>query len=184
MSALPAFPSRLRTRPRPLGAVLLGALLAGAALAACSDDGDGAPAGPEPPFPVEYRAQFVEVRSCRSSTEHDFNRVRVLADSNAAGPYLGRDADFPVGAVVLKEEFDFADTDCTGEVIGWTLMERLPRGSSPETLDWRWQDVAPSRTVLTEDEPRCIGCHTTCGVPPDGYEGTCTVAGANGGAFP
>ena len=44
---------------------------------------------------------------------------------------------------------------------------------------------AEMRRVISENASRCIGCHTGCGVPPDGYEGTCTgVGGQSGGAFP
>ncbi len=146
--------------------------------------GDDAPSGPAPSFPADYASTYSEVRDCRSSSEHEFMRVRVLADAIALGPYVGRDADFPVGSVVLKEEYDFADTACAGDVIRWTVMTRLATGSSPETLDWYWQEVDAARRVETEDENRCIGCHTGCGVPPDGYQGTCTVVGASGGAFP
>jgi hypothetical protein len=110
--------------------------------------------------------------------------VRVLTAPDATGPYVDRDSEFPEGSIVLKEEHDFADTDCTGEVKRWTVMARLTTGSSPDTLDWFWQDIDPARKVTSENLPSCIGCHTTCGVPPDGYEGTCTVVGANGGAFP
>ena len=159
-------------------------MLAAAVAAACAgDSGDGSDDGPAPLFPADYASTYSEVRNCRSSTEHDFSRVRVLADPDALGPYQGRDADFPVGSIVLKEEFDFGDTDCAGDIIRWTVMQRLEAGSSPDTLDWRWQDVEPSRRVKTQDEPRCIGCHTTCGVPPEGYQGTCTVVGAAGEAF-
>jgi hypothetical protein len=64
-------------------------------------------------------------------------------------------------------------------------MTRLAPGSSPATLDWYWQDVDASRRVVTENDARCIGCHTTCGVPPEGYQGTCTVVGvSDGAAFP
>jgi hypothetical protein len=171
--------------PRGLGCArraLLALALGAAVLASCSSDGSG-DSGPAPLFPADYASTFTEVRNCRSSTEHEFSRVRVLADPDAVGPYLGRDADFPLGSIVLKEEYDFGDTACAGDVIRWTLMARLAAGSSPDTLDWRWQDVEPSRRVKTQDEPRCIGCHTTCGVPPEGYQGTCTVVGVTGEAF-
>jgi hypothetical protein len=57
----------------------------------------------------------------------------------------------------------------------WTVMVRLAEGSSPTTLDWRWYQVSADRQVLGTDTPRCIGCHTGCGVAPDGYQGTCAV---------
>jgi hypothetical protein len=179
----PPIPARFgRERAARVGRWLATLALGAGALASCSDDSPG-DSGPAPLFPASYASTYSEVRDCRSSTEHEFARVRVLADPAATAPYLGRDAPFPDGSVVLKEEYDFADTACAGDIIRWTVMQRLPAGSSPDTLDWRWQDVDPARHVKTEDEPRCIGCHTTCGAPPDGYLGTCTVVGATGGAF-
>lgn len=148
-------------------------LLVGAAvgIAACG----GTDEGPEPAFPANYASTYAEVRNCRPSGDHDLNNVRVVADPAAFGPYSRRDAAFPVGAVVIKEEYDFGDSTCTGAVRQWTVMERLAEGSSPATLDWRWQRVDAARKVVEEDEPRCIGCHTVCGVPPDGYFGTCEL---------
>lgn len=150
--------------------------------AGCSGDGDGA-SGPPPSFPVDYAASYVEVRDCRNSGDHELNRVRVLADPSALGPYRERQGDFPVGSVVLKEEHDFADTDCTGAPVRWTVMTRLAPGSSPATLDWLWQDVDAERRVTSENDTRCSGCHTGCGAPPEGYLGTCAVAGTSDGAF-
>jgi hypothetical protein len=150
----------------------------------CSNDDGGGAGPPGPLFPSSYLASYTEVRDCRTSSDHNLSRVRVLADPDATGPYLGRDAEFPVGSIVLKEEHDFADIDCTGDVTRWTVMARLAEGSSAETLDWHWQDVDAERRVTSDNEPSCIGCHQSCGVLPDGYEGTCTVVGASGGAFP
>jgi hypothetical protein len=160
------------------------ASVAFAALLATLGCGDEAATAIAPSFPEQYASTYMEVRGCRNSSEHDLMRVRVLADPDALAPYLGRDADFPVGSVVLKEEYDFADSACEGDVIRWTVMTRLATGSSPETLDWYWQEVDASRQVETENESRCVGCHTSCGVPPEGYSGTCTVVGAGNGASP
>lgn len=140
--------------------------------------------GPEPSFPAGYAASYSEVRDCRNSGDHELNRIRVLVDADALAAYRDRSADFPVGSVVLKEEHGFADADCTDAPVRWTVMTRLAAGSSPETLDWHWQDVDAARRVTSENDSRCIGCHTGCGVPPEGYLGTCTVAGASDGAFP
>lgn len=176
---------RSRWRPsstrRPSAPCVVASLVAALAVSGCADD---APSGPEPSFPADYLATYTEVRDCRNSIEHELSRVRVLADAAALGPYQGRDADFPVGSVVLKVEHDGSDTDCSGEPVRWTVMTRLAAGSSPETLDWYWQEVSASRRVTSENEARCVGCHTSCGVPPEGYLGTCTVVGANDGAFP
>lgn len=170
----------------PLVTLGLGVLLAFAGLPGCGDDGDddGGAGELAPSFPASYAASYVEVRDCRNSGDHELNRIRVLADPLALEPYRDRDADFPVGAVVLKEEHDFADTDCTGAPVRFTVMTRLAASSSPATLDWYWQDVDGARRVVSENDSRCVGCHTGCGVPPDGYQGTCTVVGDSDGAFP
>lgn len=126
-------------------------------------------------FPANYSSSYVQVRPCRTSPDHDLNSVRVLADPLAMDAYQKRDRPFPTGAVVLKEEHDAGDTSCTGPIVTWTVMVKLPDGSSPSALDWHWQKVDADRTVATDNEPRCYGCHTTCGVPPDGYLGTCSV---------
>ena len=128
-----------------------------------------------PSFPASYAATYKEVRNCRPSGDHDLNRVRVLADPAAFGPYSKRDAPFPVGAVVIKEEYDIGDTNCKGPITLWTVMKRLAKDSSPKTLDWRWEKVDAKRTVVETDTPRCYGCHTGCTVAAGGYENTCEV---------
>jgi hypothetical protein len=129
----------------------------------------------EPIFPADYRATYVEVRDCRGSGDHDLSPIRVLADPAAMPAYVNRDRPFPVGATLVKEEFEFDDVACEGAIVRWSVMVKLEDQSSPDTLDWRWQRVDGDGTVRTQDEPRCIGCHIDCGVPPDGYGGTCAV---------
>ena len=135
-------------------------------LAACGTD-----AAP-PAFPATYATSYVEVRNCRSSSDHDLHKIRVLADPAALAPYRDRNAEFPTGAIVLKEEYDFADGNCTGQVIEWTVMEKVAASSN---LGWSWQRVDVDRDVVAEDNTRCINCHTQCGVAPDGYLGTCAA---------
>jgi len=141
-------------------------------VAACSDD-DGGPHF-EPIFPVDYAASYTQVRDCRQNADHDLHMIRILADPAALVPYRDRAALFPDGAVVLKEEFDFGDATCSGPVILRTAIQRLPLGSSNDTLDWRWQKVGEDRVVETQDQIECINCHSDC-VPPDGYENTCSI---------
>lgn len=160
--------------PEASTAVVLVAAVVTAAALACS--GGSEPSGPEPLFPADYASSYVEVRDCRLSIEHDLTPIRVLADPQAALVYQSRQGDFAPGAIVLKEEFDASDTTCSGPVQRWTVMVRHPSGASPETLDWQWQEVlAQGRRVENENEARCITCHTGCGVPPDGFLGTCTA---------
>lgn len=144
--------------------------MASVVVAACGGGDDV-----EPLFPADYAATYVEVRDCRPSSDHDLHLIRVVAEPAAAARYTARDADFAVGALIVKEEFDFGDTDCAGPVVQWTVMQRVADGGDPLHLGWAWQKVDPARTVVTADEPRCFGCHADCGVSPDGYRGTCAV---------
>jgi hypothetical protein len=148
-------------------------LVLGALLSACGTDPD--PPVDNAPFPLSYRDSYMEVRNCRKSGDHELNYIRILADAAALEPYRMRMSSFPTGSIVLKEEFDFADDTCSGPIKQWTVMTKLAAGSSPSTLDWKWHRVNTARTIVETDPPRCIGCHTLCGVPPDGYEATCAV---------
>ncbi len=145
-------------------------------LAACgNDEGDATPpALSEPLFPEDFRATFQEVRNCRPSSEHDLSRVVVYADPQALAPYTTREGEFEPGATLVKEEYDGTDSSCEGPVTQWTVMQRLAAGSSPDTLDWRWQRVSLERSVVSQDERRCTGCHTACR-EPEGFANTCAL---------
>ena len=119
---------------------------------------------PEPLFPVDYEASYVEVRNCRFSADHDLSPIRVLADPEGAPAYTNRDAPFPAGAVILKEEYGFDDTACTGPIQRWSVIMREPEDSSPSTIDWHWQRVDANRKVfeslgcvVQDDEPDFAG---------------------------
>ena len=139
------------------------------AIAACTGN-----KGP-PLFPPDYAATYTQVRPCRASPDHGLDNVLVFTDPSATGPYMMRNAPFPIGAVVLKEEHDPDDLNCTGPITSWSVMVKLADGAAPPELDWKWQDVEADRQVRTNNEPRCYGCHTNCGVAPCGYAGTCSV---------
>jgi hypothetical protein len=148
------------------------------ALASCTlgvSCGDDTMMSPVPILPEDYESTYTQVRDCRQSGDHDLHVVRVLADPVALAAYADRSEPFPAGAIVVKEEYEFGDVACTGPIEVWTVMEKLEVGSDPEMLDWRWQTIEPDRRVRDENLPRCAGCHAGCGVPPDGYDGTCTV---------
>lgn len=131
--------------------------------------GDGQPAAF---FPHDYATTYQMVRSCRHSLDHDVMNIRVLASPEAVTPYLGRSEPFPVGAIVLKEQYDENDTACAGPIINFTVMRKL---DSATNLGWEWQKVDAKLEGVDTDLGRCINCHTMCGQPPDGYDGTCTV---------
>lgn len=173
--------SSSRTGQRVRRTLALGIVAASAATAACSDDrnegeGHDRPGlDAEPLFPEDYRDSYVEVRDCRGSGDHDLNQVRMLVDPTAERAYQQRDTPFPVAAVVLKEEYEFSDIDCEGPVLQWTVMRRLAEGSGEDTSGWAWQRVNSERRVMSEDDARCTSCHSSCGRPPDGYQGTCSI---------
>jgi hypothetical protein len=132
------------------------------ALAACGD---------EPRFPDDYADTYTEVRDCRRSADHDLHYIRVLADPDALAPYRDRTGEFPVGSILLKEEYDFADGDCTGEILEWTVMQKT---DSPARLGWDWQRVDADRSIKTDNSSLCSNCHSNC-TAPDGFDSTCAV---------
>jgi hypothetical protein len=137
-------------------------------LAACGTDDPAVVAD----LPADYRATFTEVRDCRSSGDHDLHKIRILADPAALEPYMTRAMPFPKDAVVVKEEYDFSDADCAGELIEFTVMKKT---NEADFLGWNWQRLTPAREVATQNEDRCIACHDFCGAPPDGHDGTCAL---------
>jgi hypothetical protein len=132
----------------------------------------------EPPrsiLPVSYATQFTRVRSCRKSADHDLDHVLIFADAVAAPAYQGRTDPFATGGIIVKEEHDLDDPDCTGPIVRWAVMQKLAPRSSPTTLDWRWQLIDDKGVVESQDEKGCISCHYDCGIPPEGYGGTCAA---------
>ncbi len=152
---------------------LIGCVLA-MGLLGCSDD---APPGADPLYPVDYAQSYVEVRACRFSLEHDLMRIRVFASPDAAPTYMARTGTFAANAIIVKQEYDSADMDCSGAVLSTAAIQKLEPGSAPDKLDWRWQRVdesgEPAEDNLTVN--RCVDCHTDCGGDPVPFDGTCSV---------
>lgn len=124
----------------------------------------GGDAGP-PVFPSDWATRYAEVRDCRRSPDHDLSYIRVLASPDAETIYTTRAGEFPDGAVLVKPEY--ADDLCT-DLMGITAMRRTA-GS------WEFQETDAMGRVVSTETLRCIGCHSSCGVPPDGYMGTCAL---------
>ena len=168
-----------------LKTLLLGALLAGASLLFCAcsgdDDGGGADAAPTadavPPFDPDYRDTYVLARNCRNSASHDLHKILVWAAPEGADDYIAQEGELPVGMVLLKEEFDFADTECEDEVVRRTTMRKLPAGQGPEEqLGWHWVEYEADGSIATENHSLCWGCHDDCDGEPDRvYDDTCAV---------
>jgi hypothetical protein len=133
---------------------------------------------PPPPTPAFWSADwaksYTQVRPCRKSIDHDLNNVAIYADKTAADSYSKRDKPFPDGSVILKAEY--RDEECK-TLTGFTAMRR-EKGFDPNNADWHWQK-ADAAMVVSQDGKiaRCSGCHKGCGVPPDGFDWTCSVVG-------
>lgn len=139
---------------------------------ACGTE-DAAPGERAPIFPADYAASYQEVRGCRKSADHDLHHVRVLASPEALSTYLQRDQPFPVGAVIVEQEY--VDDQCS-DLERFTAMKREASGYAPDAGDWHWQRLAKDRSVELDGKlPTCGGCHASCGVAPDGHDGTCAV---------
>lgn len=150
-------------------------LLAGLGVASLASAGCGPEpeSGPEPLFPADADTAWNELRDCRHSHEHELRFIRVFASPDAEAPYLALSPDmpYPVGARLVKFEYD--DANCT-DLLGYTALEKLPAGVAPAGGDWLWQRVGPNRKVLEEGAmPRCINCHQDHCEPPNGYDLTC-----------
>lgn len=130
-------------------------------------------AGPAPVFPADVERRYREVRNCRSSHEHELHYIRVLVSASAEEPYaaLSPDLPYPVGATLVKLEYD--DELCE-LLIGYTAYRKLEPGENPPGGDWWWQKLDAERAVIEEGAPwRCVNCHTVHCAPPYGYDLTC-----------
>jgi Cytochrome P460 len=140
----------------------------------CGGNG-GVVDGPPPLFPADYGDTYVELRGCRHSLEHSLVQIRVMVEPQAVAPYDNHVDPFPEGSIIVKEEYNDSDEACADPIENFTLMQKLAVGSSPDTLDWRWQKVTAARQVTDSDGRGCINCHSDCGFPPTGYDATCTM---------
>lgn len=159
-----------------------GRLLLGASLfvGACSgdDDGDQPDADAAPPvFPEDYRDSYVFARDCRKSASHDLNFIIVWASPDAADIYIPQEGVMPVGSVLLKEEYDLADTLCEDEVVRRSVMKKLePGATAPELFDYYWASYEADGSLRNENDSRCYGCHDDCDNDVDRlFENTCAI---------
>lgn len=147
--------------------------LASALPCACAMEARKQP--PQPVFPADFESQYSEMRDCRQSHEHELRFIRVLASPSAQAPYaaLSADTPYPVGAILVKAEYD--DFGCEAEtLLGFTAMQKLAEGESPDGGDWRWQKLDTERALIEDGAPeRCVNCHVQHCAPPHGYDLSC-----------
>ena len=128
----------------------------------CDDDDDGPPSL----LPATYPAGFSEVRDCRFSVEHSAVNIRILADGPGTAVFADESYPFPVGTLVVKEEY--RDMQCR-DLVGYTLMERRPDGDEEASDGWAWQRLDAAAKVIGPDDDRsCTGCHRSCTMGRDG----------------
>ncbi len=137
------------------------------------------PIEPSADFPADFPAAFREARTpCTLSHDHELRYIRVYADDAAYEAYRQQDRPYPVGARLLKVEYD--DEACT-ELLDYVLMERLETGSRPEELDWEWRRFDALRRDIVDRRripATCIDCHDWhCARPPYGWDYTCPEGG-------
>ena len=131
--------------------------------------------GPPAPFPADYESSWTETRDpCRLSHDHQLRYIRVFADELAAPSHLDLGQPYPVGAKLLKAEYD--DEACES-LVSFVVMEKLRAGADPVNYDWDWSRWSPGREYLDrpDEVPRlCVGCHEYhCSELPFGYDLSC-----------
>ncbi len=156
-----------------VAATALGAALGGALLACVP--GDAVDAGPDlgpPVYPADFLESFSAARPCFLTHEHELRYVQVFADALAYPTYTEFEDPYPVGATIVKVEYDSPD-GCEA-ITQYTAMKKLEAGENPPGHDWWWQRVSPEGRVLEEGAPAtCINCHRVHCEDPYGYDLTC-----------
>jgi hypothetical protein len=117
---------------------------------------------PQQILPADYRTTFVQVRGCRSSVEHNLEHI-VVRTSPAVAPVYDRGPyPFPVGTVIVKEEYG-SDNRCQF-LTGYTIMKKEAPGTDSAAGDWRWfkLDSMDRVTMQGSATRRCSTCHATC----------------------
>lgn len=138
-------------------------MLAGLPLLLACGDGTGT----EPWFPADHATRYTAVRTCVRSADHDLAFVQIFAAPDAVASYLERQMPFPVGAVLVKQEY--ADPGCS-DLVGYTAMRKERAEGGVQA--WGWQRVSPAGAVEFIERERCASCHESC-VTPLGHDHTC-----------
>jgi hypothetical protein len=112
-------------------------------------------------LPADYKSDFVEVRPCQSSIDHDLAYVVVRVRPELAEAYAGGPYPLPPGSLVVKEHY--ADARCT-QTSGWSVMRKEGAGYDSAAGDWQWFRLDRNRRILEEGKVRrCSSCHAACG---------------------
>jgi hypothetical protein len=119
-------------------------------------------------LPTDYRTRYTKVNKARFVSQgHAAGRwdVDVWANEPAVKALAVRSRDVPVGAVVVEEHFEKGGAGGPGPVF---VMEKRPKGFSPEHGDWRWTVVGSTGNLVKDGiVESCTGCHDDA--PMDGF---------------
>ena len=80
----------------------------------------------------------------------------MLADSAAWPIYSAMKGAYPVGATLVKLEYD--DEKCA-TLVGFTAMQKLAAAEAPTLGDWAWQRLDADRNVVPSTASTCVACH-------------------------
>lgn len=149
---------------------ILAGLVAVAALSlgACASDPEMA-AGPTEAEITERLAnfdtsgEFTRINAAPFDSQHAATTVSVWVSAEGVELYRGIDPDdtaatvdaFPVGTMIVKEQFDDA-----GMRDALTVMVKGAEGGDPATADWWWGMTDPDGTIRRGGSlAACISCH-------------------------
>lgn len=108
-------------------------------------------------LPSNYRETFVQVRTCRSSIDHDLAYVTIWTSPAAAASYDFGPYPFPTGSLIVKEQY--VDPTCS-KLSGFSLMQKGGPRSDPKHGDWRWLRMDSKLRVVEDGKiARCALCH-------------------------
>jgi hypothetical protein len=128
---------------------------------------DGGPLDGASALPADYHTAFTKVNKARFvSSGHAAGRwdVDIYANELALRALSTHTREAAVGAMIVEEHFEKSGAGGPGPVM---VMEKRPKGFSPDHGDWRWTVVGASGQLVKDGVVEsCAGCHDDA--PGDG----------------
>jgi hypothetical protein len=119
-----------------------------------------APGGSASPVGRDFRATFTKLNHERfTSRGHLRDRfdVDVYVNALAKEAWDAGAHEYPVGAVLVKDQFDHGVADRRAGVL---VMEKREAGYDPEEGDWRWLVLGLNGGIEREGKiDACVLCH-------------------------
>jgi hypothetical protein len=119
-----------------------------------------APGGSASPLARDFRSTFTKMNHKRfASRGHLRDRfdVDVYVDAIAKGAWESGAHTYPVGALLVKDQFDHS---VAGRPAGVLVMEKREIGYDPEGGDWRYVVLGLNGGIEREGKiDACVRCH-------------------------